>query len=401
MDASPHTAAGPLAGFLFQLERALWHLAKSPSGARVGVETFDDVALELATGQQTREQDAHSIVDSNPLTDRGKKLWKTLDIWLSAIDNEELDLSLTEFHLVTNVVLESGLAAALVGFDRDPDSVPAIVLKLREAGQNPSETIREYATRVLSHSDNEIKALVARLRVLDATCSVHGAGLRQALKDILHLPVASADEIIQSLVGWINDLVLKLLRDGKPAWISRDAFSEHYRRLLIRFSDKIFIHETAEALIPVSEKERAAQKHCLFVKQMQWVGLSEADEDNRILDGIDAFIRCASEAARLSQQGVVTVADFRAFDDRLVRRWQSMRRMFIPTTIPTDEREQERMGCNLLDHTLTHREPLANQPTNEYYLTVGAYHRLADEAPRVGWHPNFVAKVNALLEEKK
>ncbi len=36
----------------------------------------------------------------------------------------------------------------------------------------------------------------------------------------------------------------------------------------------------------------------------------------------------------------------------------------------------------------THREPLASQDMPEPYMTVGHFHRLADE-DRVYWHPEF------------
>lgn len=43
-----HSAPGPYAGFIFQPERALRHLAMSESGATVGIETLDDVSVITA-----------------------------------------------------------------------------------------------------------------------------------------------------------------------------------------------------------------------------------------------------------------------------------------------------------------------------------------------------------------
>lgn len=45
MSLADHAAPGSAAAFSYQFERALLWLAKSPSGARVGIETADDVAI--------------------------------------------------------------------------------------------------------------------------------------------------------------------------------------------------------------------------------------------------------------------------------------------------------------------------------------------------------------------
>ena len=68
MPKRSHSAPGPSAGYGYQIERALYWLARSPAGATVGIETDDDVAIRNGT-ISLLEQDKHSIADGAELVD--------------------------------------------------------------------------------------------------------------------------------------------------------------------------------------------------------------------------------------------------------------------------------------------------------------------------------------------
>src|SRR6185312_11296506 len=133
--------------------------------------------------------------------------------------------------------------------------------------------------------------------------------------------------------------------------------------------------------------------------QLQWLGLS--DDDEQILEAIDDHIRSGTEAINLSRKGVVSKNDFEAFDDRLIKRWKNLKRQHTPTQLPTEEEKKQSVGKAILHNTMGYCESLAGQPTSELYLTQGAYHRLADAPPSVGWHPDYEQKINLLTEEDK
>ncbi|NJD78876.1 MAG: hypothetical protein FIB08_17580 [Candidatus Methanoperedens sp.] len=59
---SVHTAPGQMAGYIFQLDRALYWLAASQRGAKVGIEAFvDDIAVINEGKLAIFEQDKLSI----------------------------------------------------------------------------------------------------------------------------------------------------------------------------------------------------------------------------------------------------------------------------------------------------------------------------------------------------
>ena len=78
------SAAGPFAGYVVQLRRALFRLAEAYPFDWVGVETLDDVAIVKEALIQYEQNKLTLTHDGNPITDRSRELWRTLDIWTDA-----------------------------------------------------------------------------------------------------------------------------------------------------------------------------------------------------------------------------------------------------------------------------------------------------------------------------
>ncbi len=366
----------------------------------VGIETLDDVSVVDRTGRIIREQDKHYTSNRPPLADRSKDFWKSLFIWLAAIESGEVnDLEKTEFHLVTNKVVSKGLVYDLLKLQNGStdSSWQNFLKKLRAAGASPPKGLKTFVNGVLRHPDDALIAFVKRIRVTDGRLGSSGKSLREQIADALHLERNNVDDVLNGLLGWIHDTALLLIRDGRPAWFSWEDFGERYRRELFAHCDVQFFRETAAADIAVTDQERAKYRQNLFVKQLLWLGLSEGNE--QLIEAIDDVYRSVTETVRLTKQGVVTPRDFCAFDDRLVAKWKSLRRVHAPRPLPSDEAALQKLGKMVLDYAMDHREMLAGQQTQEWYLTRGAFHKLADE-PRLGWHPNYEQNCEQLAKEK-
>src|SRR5690242_16257336 len=103
--SSRHVAPGQAAGYLFQPERALLWLAEAQADSAVGIETDDDIAVQVQNKVTSREQLKHTISGKAPFGDHSVDLWKTLLIWLDAADAGEFDLTKCNLYLTTNVVV--------------------------------------------------------------------------------------------------------------------------------------------------------------------------------------------------------------------------------------------------------------------------------------------------------
>ena len=136
-----HSAAGPLAGFAYQFERALNWLAQKEAGASIGIETGDDVAVCNSDGSVVLEQDKHSIrKGGQPFGDRSKDLWNTLAIWVEAVDSRQRPIESTLFLMVTNKEVPECIARRIARA-KTHGEVDCCIAELEAAGRNPPKHI--------------------------------------------------------------------------------------------------------------------------------------------------------------------------------------------------------------------------------------------------------------------
>ncbi len=385
MSLENHSAPGPAAGYAFEFERALHWLARSSAGFLIGIETDDDVAIRHQDGSRTLEQNKHSIQeDAEPFGNRSKDLWNTLSIWVTALEDGELDATKTRFLMVTNKALPDCIAKRISQAKTD-DEITACLQELKLAAVKPSETIRAYTDKVLAAtSEPHLRAVIKHCELADAASGASGPDLRR--QTIAELPIPNwftndADSIANELLGWVKTQVLALWQARQPAWISRDSFVTQFHAVLNR-RKRQQTRERAANLIPVIDEQLGQEKGRVFVKQIYLV----TDEDSRVDEAIREFIRCRIEKSRLSADGNITDQDWIDFDESLKTRWS---KIFSLQRRLSKADPEEDVGFKVLCETTDeHRERLAGVETEQVYLTAGTYHRLADQLD-VGWHPRY------------
>jgi hypothetical protein len=394
MPKRSHSAPGPSAGYGYQIERALYWLARTPAGAAVGIETDDDVAIRNGT-TSLLEQDKHSIADgAEPFGDRSKDLWNTLNIWLDAIEESRIEAETTRFLMVTNKELPEGLAKA-ISAATSAEAAGECITGLERAAEDPPEKIAMLVGRVLrSESRDTLIKIIQNTELVDARSGAAGPQVRTETIASLPLPswaAPTAESILHELAGWVHANALAAWRENNPAWIARDHFINHLHAVLANRKRNI-VRERAEYLIPVSADAIGGEKGRQFVKQLFLV-----TEDSVLVDSaIRDFIRCNIEKLRLSKEGNITDDDWRAFQAALCSRWEKIRARIIRI------KQQHPLGDVgfeiLMETTENYRERLAGSDTDEVYLTSGTYHLLADLL-ELGWHPEYATLIKEAEEE--
>jgi hypothetical protein len=387
-----HTSPGSMAGFLFQPERALYWLAKSKDGALIGIETEDDIVVKSMNDEiLVREQDKHSISNNIPFGDRSTDLWKTLSIWCKAIKANEVDPSVTEFHLVTNKIVPDGLARKLAEAKYEHESKECVETILQISIQLPN-SMMSFTKEIINMEENLLCKMIQNIVISDGSSNSFGDSLMREVRSLLLVPTdVPFDDVYNMLLGWIHNCALNNWRNLKPAWLKREAFIIYYHRLLERYKIRPFI-ETAKSLIPVSHDERNRLMSDTFVKQLYLLSVEE--NDTLLIESIDDYLCCLAEKTRFSVEGNLTKQDFDEFEERLTERWKHIhstnRQSFKIKKRKSDDVQSlgEEIGLNVLNVTLDHRETLAGQPTEQFYLTRGSYHHLSSKL-KVGWHPDF------------
>jgi hypothetical protein len=399
-----HTAPGQMAGYLFQPERALYWLAKSPDGAQIGIETEDDIVIKAINDEITgREQDKHSTSDNIPFGDSSKDLWNTLGIWCKAIKSNEVNVEICQFHLVTNKVLPEGITRRLGRAVTDLE-VKACMDELRNKSLTLTDPIAEIGKQVCQSEDWLLQKLIKNIVVSDSSDGAYGSRLKEQVRSLLLIPSdVPYDEVYNGLLGWIHSCALNSWRNRKPAWLMRELFVVYYQRLLAKYKIRPFV-ETAKSLFLDLESQRNHYMNELFVRQLYL--LSFEQNDDLLIDAIDDYLCNKTERTRFSVVGNLTNEDFDLFDEALSDRWQlihSVKKQTFKIKKRTTDDVQilgELIGLEVLSETLEHRENLAGVATEQFYLTRGSYHHLANQM-LVGWHPEYAQILGGTDENAK
>jgi hypothetical protein len=320
-----------------------------------------------------------------PYGDRSKDLWNTLSIWVTALENRELESGHTKFLMVTNKTLPNCIGKQ-ISHAKTEAQIDECVNALINAAAKPSDTISAFTKKVLAASSEKyLRAVILNCELLDEASGASGSELRQTTIASLQIPDAfknNANSIADELLGWVHKQVLALWQTRQPAWVSRDHFVNQFHAIL-NSRKRQQTRERAANLIPVFDAQLGREKSRDFVKQIYLV----TDEGSRIEDAIREFIRCNIEKNRLSADGNVTDQDWIDFEENLKSRWNKIFSRF--KRLRRDESEED-VGFRVLTETTDeHRERLAGMETEQIYLTSGTYHRMADRLA-IGWHPRFV-----------
>lgn len=378
---SNNTAGPQSAGYILQLDRALYHLATATFAEDViAVEHFDDVAVLRDGKLIVAEQDKNtSNASSKVLNDRSRALWRTLQIWLQL--RETADGEDCKRHLLfVNQWVATPLATRLR--DRVAQATPTleIVAALRAAGAKPGKTkIDILIADVLTRDDVALSKLVEAIEIVEAN---DPATARAILANGLALhPQADADAIIDGLLGWLTTKVRTDWSEGRPALISRHEILVQSHALQdVQKRSRFLPRASGDVPVSADDREQALARN--FVGHLGRISAEQED----IVQAVDHFLKFSIEKHRLVKGGDIPLAEWANRSNRLQERWRNiMRRRSREMTSVSPSK----IGLTVLaDTTYEHRESLDGHPCDELYMTSGNYHRLA-EGDEVWWDPGF------------
>ena len=380
-----------MAGFLFQLARALLRLAGAQDESLVSIETLDDVVIEKPDGNKVLEQDKLSF-RRNPIPNGSANFWKSLCIWIGLLDDGEIVLEKSEFQLVSSFEVKTGIAA-LLKLDPDKRDNKKVLSQLLKAAKNPTDEAKEYAGKVLKWPRAKLNALVSRITVTDSSC----ADTRLELGYKLNIDPSIRDSVIRGLIGWITDITLAHFEeeaenpgDDGLLKIHVNVFRSELNQLIAKhFSSKIVLRASQE--IVASPESIDAEKNARFVKQLKILEFGES-EDDMILDAILDHLRTDEETTRLADQNEVTKRKFREYQSRLRDHWK-----YCMTKAKLSPLQRPALtGQFVLNETMNVNATLDGQPVVHSYLNRGTLHAMADitDHSGIGWHPEFEQLLN-------
>lgn len=391
------SAADSALGYLYQVRCALlWSLQRLPNEPifEASIETLDDVTFETAGApQELLQTKLHKNRGAN-LTDASPDLWKTLRIWIAALDAGQIT-SETVLYLVTTESTAPGtIAGNLKTANRDTE---VALQRLEQTAQTSSSQTNEAAyAAYLSKSPDERKKLIDRVFIVDSAPDI--SDIDQLLKnEVFHaISREHQDAFLEYLEGWwFRRSVTQLQNIESGDRISSEELEAQMAELRDQFRRESL--PIADDLLNYELDDEIASSHSdfPFVHQIKLA----TSHSKRIALAIQDYYRAFEQRSRWQRQDLLFIGDLKAYEKRLTEEWELI---FAAVEDSLDLEATDDDKKEAARHILAWAESgdvksRIKPAVSESFITRGSLHILANQL-KVGWHPEFRTRIQTILE---
>ncbi|MFI1948631.1 ABC-three component system protein [Streptomyces virginiae] len=395
-----YEASASALGYLFQFAKALHMCIEQwmTAGAdwSVAVEAADDI--EQHVGSVTDLVQLKQRAAGVRLTNTSKDLWKTLRIWAEGAAAGRIDLDSTNLYLLTTAELPK----ASVGFylqhrdsnHRDEEQALKLLCDAAKASKTESKEMQKSFASFLGLAAREVplqRALLARIEVIggaDDIDVVRASMLRLAAVAAGH---DAAKSFLARLEGWFYDRVIEQMRTPGGSPVTGVEFDEVFTGLQRQFSyDNLPIDRDITGM--TGDPDELADK--TFVRQLGLIGVGS----ERVGHAVRDYVRAFAQRSRWLNENLLRPGEIGEYERLLVEEWESrfaeMREELGPEATEEQKKKEARTIYRWVDREARFQ---IRTRCHELFVPKGSYHMLADEF-RVGWHPDFEARLMQLLE---
>lgn len=381
-----HNADGSFLGFLFQIERVLVWLSEIGEDGKIGIETDDDVVVQIKNGSKIEtiyEQAKNNQSQKLAYSDQSEDLWKTLHIWVSAVVSGKVDPNVSIFSAITNKKIPANrlITKLAVAKLSDNAAMNDVVASLRLTAAKLSKDNKKYGDTIINCDDTVLKSIIDKITIFDGSYHHSQNEFKKKLKANLNIgDKLPFDHIYNGLLGHVTQVVISSWRNNEEAWLEVKKFNNLYNELVAEFHKKSFI-ENATEFLPVSNKDIEKNKQKIYVEQLKAINCNEEE----LLDAIHDYIRAGSEKNRYAKEFEITSAKFDEYYKDLKAYWKNIS---APRFRIKEQFTDEDIGYKVYNEATIYKGKLNKQEPEQSYTYKGAFHFLANES-EIGWHPEW------------
>lgn len=387
-------AAGSMAGYLYQVRIALlWAIRRSRVGDfTVSIETLDDVSFEVSGKADAVLQTKHSLNAVANLTDLSSEVWKTLRIWLVGLASGEIPRETARF-LIATADAPAGSACAALGMEGAGRDVAEAAKRLKHAATTSSNTeLKDAFEAYLGVEETEREALLSSVYVVPS--QPDAAAIEAPLQsELYHVSLHHQDLSVQMLEGWWFKRVLHELvhpAGGIPRAEIDAQITEIQESL--KPSSLPIDGELDALMVALEQLPEFANRP--FYKQVELVGGSQL----RIRNAITSYLQAFRQRSAWARHDLLFDADLQKYDQRLHTEWE-LQFAQACDELGTDASEDAmaQAGRAILKWAEDAHVPIRSG-VNVPWVCRGSLHMLAEDL-RLGWHPEFQARLQAAFGE--
>lgn len=394
MPLNPFDASGSALGYLYQCSWALvTFLTRLDPGENVdlAIEKLDDVSFEKAGAALELIQTKHHLRAAANLTDASPDLWKTVRVWVESYRRGDCRLPGVVLTLVTTANAQAGSIAASLRPSGGRDTTSACENLTKVANTSGSVENKAAYDAFLGLTPIQRLALVDSIYILDrapaaADLTAEITRLVQHAADDKHLTA-----FVERLQGWWLDRVVERLARGVSGPITAADL-----RLKLADLRHSFQPDNLPLDFAVTDPPEGADPDGdmrVFVHQLRLI----AANNDRIRFAITDYFRAFSQRSRWLRDDLVHAGELEAYETRLIEELERHKATIRDDgPEPQEESDKAAFGRKLLRWVEKDAQILIRAQVNDPFVMRGSFHLLADQQ-RLGWHPDFMARLRALL----
>ena len=399
-------APGQAAGYIFQFELAVLHLARlEKANDFLTIEAVDDLAVHKEDGTVLITVQAKHTISSSGTTfqDTSYALWRTLEIWIEKLENGTFN-NQTEFvcasrkkipddallRKLVNNQFDNVIADIEIMLQRQEEKLKQGIEKKSKPGQSTLKIIN--LIKYLLSKKKVFKIIKNNIKIYEYN------DLREKLSSALlltgdNVTIAQRDLVIHRLLGWVVDSSIYKWRNSDVAKFSKKKFDEKYYLLKNTPSIMNAIFREKRHLQKLPQDAIEEKKSDLFVRQIQDLNRRKDSKDRIIENAIQDFIYSDIELKHIIDRGDYTIEDFEAFQEACFQEWQRCNEQKVRHELTKyDSEKLNELGIEIFDSIMHNTDVKFDQDfsftiQNEY-IRNGSFLKLSN-IPRIGWHPDW------------
>lgn len=380
-----------LYAYTLQVRYMLYELLNVKSKITVSTEAFEDVGVET-NNSKIAEQIKSSLSDNNPLSNFSTSLWKTLYNWICYIRDGELKLDETIFRLIviSSHKTKIGDIVALLNNAKNhsqaKDSYNKIKSLISSKG-SLADAYKDYIAEFLQATNYEIVIkLIEKFELILFEDNFNNS----LYNSFMSLPLCRGyeQEIFYNMLGWLDDKVNSFTQKGQPAYIKSEDFYTKLKDTNNLFNPKSVLYDLSK--ITDSHSKEEVDRHDTYIRQLEII-----DQDfATILNAATAYLRVSINQTEWAKRGIVDVSTFDIYSKKVIDCW-SRERKLLSFDKPLSEiifGQKLYLECcaKTESYKINGLEPPAS--FNEGYLNKLA--NSPQDAPTIGWHPDYLKLLN-------
>lgn len=395
---NPFSAVDATLGYLYQVRSALlWALRrqKTEPDFLVSLETLDDVTFETTGGAPTDLlQTKHHRNGSASLTDASPDLWKTLRIWFEGHASGQIPTTANLYLVTTSIAPDGTAASRLRALSRDLAAAQHALDATAVSSTNQAN-MSAYAA-YLKATSAERSAILSKVFIVDAAPTV--ADINGELRQEVYWAAEKEHHaaFLDRLEGWWLRRVLRQLTDATQDRVGSVELEAQMSDLREQFKQEALPIDDDLREFTLDDATKAAHEDSTFVRQLAIIKAGK----RRIAAAIRDYYRAFEQRSRWIRDDLVVGLDLQKYEKRLCEEWElifeAMRDEVGDTATDEAQAQAARSVLAWAERTTIPIRPSVIEP----FVSRGSLHMLSDEA-RIGWHPEFRARLKFLLTAKE